>query len=53
MRDLLKRKFVRTDRGSSVVELLNLGTTYVVTVDGAVYYKSPNNLFAVQRYNEI
>ena len=35
------------------VELKKDGTDYLVIVDGNVYTKTPNELYAVQKFNEI
>lgn len=53
MKDYLKMKHIRTGKEVSCVKLKKSGETYIVTVDDTVYYKSPNNLFAVQKFNEI
>ena len=35
------------------VELKKKGTDYLVIVDGNVYAKTPNELYAVQKFNKI
>ena len=35
------------------VELKKDGSDYLVEVDGNVYAKTPNELYAVQKFNEI
>ena len=35
------------------VELKEYGTDYLVVVDGNVYAKTPNELYAMQKFNEI
>lgn len=35
------------------VELKKEGADYLVVVDGDVYAKTPNDLYAVQKFNEI
>ena len=50
---ILKKKTVRTDRKTYRVELLKEGTDYIVKVDGDVYKRTANELFAVQTFNEI
>ncbi len=50
---ILQRKTVRTGRGICKVELVKEGTDYIVKVDGDVYKRTANELFAVQVFNEI
>lgn len=35
------------------VQLKKEGTDYILEVDGTVYKKTPNELFAIQAFNEI
>lgn len=50
---ILQKKTVRTGRGTSKVELVKEGTDYIVKVDGDVYKRTANELFAVQAFNEV
>lgn len=49
----LKKKAIRIGIKTSKVELVKEGSEYIVKVDGDVYKKTPNELFAVQAFNEI
>ena len=50
---ILKRKAIRAGVKTSKVELVKDGTDYIVKVDGDVYKRTANELFAVQASNEI
>ena len=48
------RKFIKLESGKqSKVTLEKEGEFYIVKVDGVIYKKTPNELFAVQTFNEI
>lgn len=47
------KKHFFTDRKIVNVELHKEGDFFIVTVDGDVYKKTPNELFAVQVFNAI
>lgn len=47
-----KNKFYVGKKMCEVV-LKKEGTDYIVEVDGTVYKKTPNELFAIQAFNEI
>lgn len=50
---ILQRKTVCTGKGICKVELVKVGTDYIVKVDGDVYKRTANELFAVQAFNEV
>lgn len=50
---ILQKKTFRTGKGICKVELVKEGTDYIVKVDGDVYKKTANELFAVQAFNEV
>ena len=50
---VIKTKTFCVNRKLCKVELKKDGTDYLVLVDGNVYAKTPNELYAVQKFNEI
>ena len=50
---VIKTKRFSVNRQSCKVELKKDGSDYLVVVDGNVYAKTPNELYAVQKFNEI
>lgn len=50
---ILKKKTIRVGIKTSKVELVKEGTDYIVKVDGDVYKRTANELFAVQAFNEV
>ena len=50
---VIKTKRFYVNCKSCKVELKKDGTDYIVVVDGNVYSKTPNELYAVQKFNEI
>ena len=50
---VIKTKRFYVNGKSCKVELKKDGTDYLVVVDGNVYSKTPNELHAVQKFNEI
>lgn len=50
---ILQKKTFRTGKGTSKVKLVKEGTDYIVKVDGDVYKRTANELFAVQAFNEV
>lgn len=50
---ILKKKTIRVGLKTSKVELAKEGIEYVVKIDGSVYKRTANELFAVQAFNEI
>lgn len=50
---ILKKKTIHVGIKTSKVELVKEGTDYIVKVDGDVYKKTANELFAVRAFNEI
>lgn len=50
---ILRKKTFRTGKGICKVELVKEGTDYIVKVDGDVYKRTANELFAVQAFNEV
>lgn len=50
---ILKKKTIRVGNRTSKVELVKEWTDYIVKVDGDVYKRTANELFAVQAFNEI
>lgn len=50
---VLKKKTIRVGNRTSKVELAKEGAEYIVKIDGDVYKKTANELFAVQAFNEI
>ena len=50
---VIKTKGFYVNSKSCKVELKKEGTDYLVVVDGNVYAKTPNELYAVQKFNEI
>ena len=49
----IKTKRFYVNGKSCKVELKKEGTDYIVVVDVNVYSKTPNELYAVQKFNEI
>ena len=49
----IKTKSLYVNGKSCKVELKKDGSDYLVVVDGNVYAKTPNELYAVQKFNEI
>lgn len=49
----MKRKYIQCGKLNCKVTLSYDGIFYNVKVDGNLYYRSCNQLFAVQRFNEI
>jgi hypothetical protein len=50
---ILQKKTVCTGKGICKVELAKEGIEYVVKIDGSVYKRTANELFAVQAFNEV
>lgn len=50
---ILKKKAIRVGIKTSKVELVKEGKDYIVKVDGDVYKRTTNELFAVQAFNEV
>nr|DAK62534.1 MAG TPA: hypothetical protein [Caudoviricetes sp.] len=50
---ILQRKTVCAGKGICKVELVKEGTDCIVKVDGDVYKRTTNELFAVQEFNEV
>lgn len=50
---VIKTKRFYVNGKSCKVELKKEGADYIVVVDGNVYAKTPNELYAVQKFNEI
>ena len=50
---VIKTKRFYVNGKSCNVELKKEGSDYLVVVDGNVYAKNPNELYAVQKFNEI
>lgn len=50
---VIKTKRFYVNGKSCKVELVKEGTDYIVKVDGDVYKRTANELFAVQAFNEI
>lgn len=50
---ILQKKTFRTGREICRVELVKEGTDYIVKVDGDVYKRIANELFAAQTFNAI
>ena len=50
---VIKTKRFYVNGKSCNVELKKDGTDYLVVVDGNLYVKTPNELYAVQKFNEI
>ena len=50
---VIKTKIFYVNGKSCKVELKKDGSDYLVVVDGNVYAKTPNKLYAVQKFNEI
>ena len=50
---VIKTKTFCANGKSCKVELKKDGSDYLVVVDGNVYAKTPNELYAVQKFNEI
>lgn len=50
---ILQKKTFRTGKVICKVELVKEGTDYIVKVDGDVYKRTANELFAVQAFNEV
>ena len=50
---VIKTKRFYVDDKPCKVELKKEGSDYLVIVDGNVYAKTPNELYAVQKFNEI
>lgn len=50
---ILKKKTIRAGIKTSKVELVKEGAEYIVKIDGNVYKRTANELFAVQAFNEV
>lgn len=50
---VLQKKTFRIGREICKVELVKEGAEYIVKVDGGVYKRTANELFAVQTFNAI
>lgn len=50
---ILKKKAICVGIKTSKVELVKEGTDYIVKVDGSIYKRTANELFAVQAFNEV
>ena len=50
---VIKTKRFYVNSNSCKVELKKEGVDYLVIVDGNVYAKTPNDLYSVQKFNEI
>ena len=50
---VIKTKKFHVNGRPCKVELKKDGADYLVVVDGNVYAKTPNELYAVQKFNEI
>ena len=50
---IIKTKRFYVNSKSCNVELKKDGSDYLVVVDGNVHAKTPNELYAVQKFNEI
>ena len=50
---VIKTKRLYVNGKSFKVELKKDGSDYLVVVDGNVYAKTPNELYALQKFNEI
>lgn len=50
---ILKKKTIRVGNKTNKVELVKEGSEYIVKIDGSVYKKTANELFAVQAFNEV
>ena len=50
---VIKTKRFYVNGKSCKVELKKDGSDYIVVVDGNVYEKTPNELYVVQKFNEI
>lgn len=50
---VIKKKAFYVGKKMCNVTLKKDGTDYIVEVDGTVYKKTPNELFAIQKFNEI
>lgn len=50
---IIKTKRFNVNSKSCKVELKKEGADYLVVVDGDVQEKTPNELYAVQKFNEI
>lgn len=50
---ILQKKTFRTEKGICKVELVKKGAEYIVKVDGDIYKRTANELFAVQTFNAI
>ena len=50
---VIKTKRLYVNGTSCKVELKKEGSDYIVVVDGNVYSNTPNELYAVQKFNEI
>ena len=50
---IIKTKRFYVNGKSCKVEFKKEGSDYLVVVDGNVYAKTPNELYAVQKFNEI
>ena len=50
---VIEKKSFYVGKKMCKVSLKKEGTDYIVEVDGAVYKKTANELFAVQAFNEI
>ena len=50
---VIKTKRFYVNGKSCKVQLKKDGTDYLVVVDGNVYSKTPNELYATQKFNEI
>lgn len=50
---VIKAKKFHDGKKMCNVVLKKYGTDYIVEVDGKVYKKTPNELFAIQAFNEI
>lgn len=50
---ILQKKTFCTEKGICKVELVKKGAEYIVKVDGDIYKRTANELFAVQTFNAI
>lgn len=53
MTRILREKTVKLDNGKCKVTLMNDNGDFIVKADKEVVYKSANEVFAVQKFNEI
>lgn len=50
---VIKKNMFYVGKKKCDVVLKKEGTDYIVEVDGTIYKKTPNKLFAIQAFNEI